>query len=142
MVKQGLAYGRSQQVGLLSQRQKSKETGQQPIKSLIITPARQLDDFEAGLLRSTCRLATQDAARNLGICRQRVRFGTGVRENRMSARNKEASLHRKWAVEPILPEDPGSILTPVWPTCARGTFALECIKDRCSLQVDCRKSTG
>ena len=28
----------------------------------------------------------------------------------MSARNKEASLHRKWAVEPILPEDPGSIL--------------------------------
>ena len=47
MVKQGLAYGRSQQVGLLSQRQKSKETGQQPIKSLIITPARQLDDFEA-----------------------------------------------------------------------------------------------
>jgi hypothetical protein len=47
MVKQGLAYGRSQQVGLLSQRQKSKETGQQPIKRLIITPARQLDGFKA-----------------------------------------------------------------------------------------------
>jgi len=61
VVEQDLAYGGRQQVGLPSQRKKSEETGQQSTKSLIITPARQLIDFEAVGQQSPFRVSCPGA---------------------------------------------------------------------------------